>query len=191
MEQDWQNWSVCLDGRSADPAAFKGLEAQLPSYLIPFVLSLSLRLPLYTQMTVFPCTLKRTQQKTASWGLALPNHSVHTQMHTADVFVRSSILFYFLSLSFFYVAISIFSLFSGIFWSCFWVRGSVGEMVGCPLWGRLKWCPKEIGLMRCRWRTSKTHAKSMLIWYFFWGAHHTEQRSNWVTIYPYILVSHK
>lgn len=116
--------------------------------------------------------------------------STHTNAHSRRI--RTQFYFVLFSLSlFFYVAISIFSLFSGIFWSCFWVRGSVGEMVGCPLWGRLKWCPKEIGLMRCQWRTSKTHAKSMLIWYFFWGAHHTEQRSNWVTIYPYILVSHK
>lgn len=102
-----------------------------------------------------------------------------------------AVLFCFIFSLFFYVTISIFSLFSGLFWSCFWVRGSVGEMVGCPLWGRLKWCLKEFGLMLCRWTTSKTHAKSMLIWYFFWGARHTEQRSNWVTIYPYILVSHK
>lgn len=62
---------------------------------ISFLLSpLSRWLPFYTQMMVFPSTLKRTEQKTSSSCLALPEHSVHTQMHTADAFVRNSILFF-------------------------------------------------------------------------------------------------
>lgn len=94
--------------------------------------------------------------------------STHTNAHSRRIRTQ----FYFV----FYVAISIFSsLFSGLFWSCLWVRGSVGEMVGCPLWGRLKWCPKEIGLTHCRLRTSETRAESVFIRDFIWGAHHGEQ----------------
>ncbi len=67
---------------------------------------------------------------------------------------------------------------------------SVGEKVGCPLWGRLNWCSEEIGLMHCRWRTSVKHAKSTFIWGFFQGVQHGGKRLNWVTTFPYKLVSH-
>lgn len=100
MEQDWQNWSVCLDGRSVDPAAFQrpwGPAAIISHSFCPLPLSPA---PALHRWRSFRALSKGHNKRTASWGLVLPEHSAHTHMHTADVFIRSSILLFFLSLSF-------------------------------------------------------------------------------------------
>lgn len=180
MQRDWQNWSECLEART-ECGCWSLQRPWGPAAIISHSfcpLALSRWLPLRTQMTLFPSTLKSTQQKAALWGLALPEHSVHTQQTHSY-----AILFCFFVLLFFYddVSISILSsLFSRLFLVSSPTEGECWRNGGLPIVREIEVMSKR----RLDWCTVDIKIRLSEEW-----TPHIQQRSNWVTVFPHKLVS--
>lgn len=101
MEQHWQNWSVCLDGRSVDPAAFQrpwGPAAIISHSFCP--LPLSPAPALYTNDGLSVHSQKDTTKRLHREALYSPNIE-YTHKCTQQTYSYAVLFCYFLSLSLF------------------------------------------------------------------------------------------